>query len=214
MFIERVITLKCSEELIQFMHEYLDEEITPDNEGILREHLSSCTDCNAYFQQLKQTIALIQSTSTIKAPENFTASVMLNLPKIEKKKSFKRWIKYHPFLTAASLFIVLMTGSLFSTWQQDQEFSVTNQSNLVVQNHNVIVPEGEVVKGDVIVRNGELRIEGEVQGDVTVINGEHYLASAGKVTGEIDEVNRVFEWLWYQIKDTSQKITSVFSSDE
>lgn len=214
MFIERVIALKCSEELIQFMHEYLDEEITPHNEGILREHLSSCTDCNAYFQQLKQTVALIQNTSTIKAPENFTASVMLNLPKIEKKKSFKRWIKYHPFLTAASLFIVLMTGSLFSTWQQDQEFSVTNQSNLVVQNNNVIVPEGEVVKGDVIVRNGELRIEGEVQGDVTVINGEHYLASAGNVTGEIDEVNRVFDWLWYQIKDKSQKITSIFSGDE
>lgn len=206
--------LKCSEEFIQFMHEYLDEEISPRNEGVLREHLTSCTDCEAYFQQLKHTLALIQSTSQMKAPENFTANVMSQLPKVETKKNFKRWVKYHPFLTAASLFVVLMTGSLFSTWQNDQEFSVTEQSNLVVQNNNVIVPKGEVVKGDVIVRNGELRIEGEVQGDVTVINGDHYVASAGHVTGEIEEVNKVFDWLWYQIKGTAKKITSVFSSDK
>jgi anti-sigma factor RsiW len=196
------------------MHEYLDDDISSNNEKILREHLTTCSDCHAYFQQLKETISLIQSTSQIKAPENFTASVMLNLPKTKKKEGFKNWMKIHPFLTAASLFIVLMTGSLFSTWQNDHKFSVSNQSNLVVKNNKVIVPEGKVVKGDVVVKNGELSIEGEVQGDVTVINGEHYLASAGHVTGEIKEVNKVFEWLWYQIKDTSKKISSVFSNKE
>ena len=54
----------------------------------------------------------------------------------------------------------------------------------------MIIPEGEVVKGDVTVRNGKLIIEGEVDGNVTVINGEKYMASAGKVTGDIEEDQR------------------------
>ena len=53
-----------------------------------------------------------------------------------------------------------------------------------------------------MVRNGKLKIEGEVDGNVTVINGEQYMASAGKVTGDIEEINEVFEWIWYHIKET------------
>jgi anti-sigma factor RsiW len=103
-----------------------------------------------------------------------------------------------------------MMGSLFSTWNQDKDFSVSKQKNLVVRNNTVIVPKGETVIGDVIVRNGNLDIEGEVQGDVTVINGEKYLASAGHVTGQIDEVNEVFDWIWYHIKKTTQDVLQIF----
>ena len=66
------------------------------------------------------------------------------------------------------------------------------------------------VKGDVIVRNGKLEIEGEVQGDVTVINGEKYLASAGHVTGQIEEVNEVFDWIWYHMKKTAKDVIQIF----
>jgi anti-sigma factor RsiW len=103
-----------------------------------------------------------------------------------------------------------MMGSLFSAWNQDREFSVSKQKNLVVKNNTVIVPKGEVVKGDVVVRNGTLKIEGEVKGNVTVINGEKYLASAGHVTGEIDEVNEVFDWIWYYMKQTAKEVVDIF----
>lgn len=196
------------------MHEYFDEEISPDNEKKLTDHLNSCSECFAYFQQLKKAVTFIQGSSQIQAPVNFAANVMAKLPPVRRKVGFQSWMKLHPLMTAASVFLVLMTGSLVSSWQNDHKFSVTNQSNLVVQNHKVIVPEGKVVKGDVIVRNGELRIEGEVQGDVTVINGDHYLASAGHVTGEIEEVNKVFDWLWYQMKRTYNKVISVFNTND
>lgn len=49
-------------------------------------------------------------------------------------------------------------------------------------------------------RNGDIRIEGEVQGDVTVINGEKYMASAGNVTGEIEEIDEAFGWMWFKLK--------------
>jgi anti-sigma factor RsiW len=201
--------LKCDEKIVELMHEYLDEEIDPENEMILRDHLKSCKDCETLFNEYKRTIAVVKGTSRMQAPPNFTAKVMASLPK-EKK----RWLRNHPLIAAASLFIVLMTGSLISTWNQDREFSVSKQENLVVENGTVIVPEGEVVKGDVIVRNGELRIEGEVQGDVTVINGEQYLASAGNVTGQIEEVNEVFDWIWYHMKRTAFEVIDIFNDDE
>ncbi|WP_147535939.1 anti-sigma factor family protein [Bacillus marasmi] len=207
--------MKCSERIIELMHEYLDGEIAPDNDSELQAHLKSCPDCKTYFLDLKKVDAHIKETVSVKAPNHFTANVMASLPPIQTKKTkrFSNWFKYHPFLTAASVFILLMTGSLVSDWQNDKQFSVTKQENLVVQHNKVIVPEGEVVKGDIIVENGDLTIEGQVDGDVTVINGEHYLASAGHVTGEIEEVDKVFEWLWFKIKDSSAKVVSIFNDN-
>lgn len=201
------------------MHEYLDEEISAENERELREHLQACKDCQTHFHELRKTIALVQSTSHIQAPDNFTANVMAKLPKEKRKVGFQRWVKQHPLFTAASLFIVLMAGSLFSTWDQKHEFSVSKQPNLLVQNDTVIVPKGEVVKGDVVVKNGKLKIEGQVEGNVTVINGEvidgkKYLASAGQVTGEIEEVNAIFDWMWYHIKKTAKEVVKVFDDKQ
>ena len=192
------------------MHDYLDEEIERENELLLREHIQGCKECETIFNELKKTIAFVESTSNIKAPSNFTANVMARLPKEKKKVGFQRWLKRHPLVAAASLFLILMMGSLLSTWSQDREFSVTKQKNLIVKNDTVIVPKGEIVKGDVIVRNGKLNIEGEIQGNVTVINGKEYLASAGHVTGQIQEVNEVFDWIWYQMKKTAYEVINIF----
>jgi anti-sigma factor RsiW len=196
------------------MHEYLDEEIDPRNEIILREHLKGCKDCETLFNEYKKTIAVVKGTSRMQVPPDFTAKVMASLPKEKKKVGMQRWLRNHPLIAAASLFLVLMMGSVFSTWNQEREFSVSKQDNLVVQNNTVIVPEGEVVKGDVIVRNGKLKIEGEVQGNVTVINGEKYLASAGHVTGQIEEVNAVFDWIWYHMKKTAFEVIDIFNESE
>jgi anti-sigma factor RsiW len=196
------------------MHEYLDEEIDPANEMILREHLKGCKECETLFNEFKKTIAVVKGTSRMQAPPDFTAKVMASLPREKKKVGMQRWLRNHPLIAAASLFLVLMMGSVLTTWNQEREFSVSKQENLVVQNDTVIVPEGEVVKGDVIVRNGKLKIEGEVQGDVTVINGEKYLASAGHVTGQIEEVNEVFDWIWYHMKKTAFDVIDIFNESE
>lgn len=206
--------MKCPEYVIEYMHEYLDDEIPEEHEKILREHLQSCNDCQEYFRELNKSIALVQSTSHIQAPSDFTSKVMAGLPKEKKKTEIQRWFRSHPLLTAASLFLALMTGSILTTWNEEHQFSVSKQHNLVVENDTVIVPEGEVVKGDVVVRNGKVKIEGEVQGNVTVINGEQYMASAGNVTGEITEVNEVFEWIWYHIKKTFKNAANLFETEQ
>ncbi|MBA9029396.1 anti-sigma factor family protein [Peribacillus huizhouensis] len=198
--------MKCPDEVYEYMHNYLDEEISAEDEESLRKHLQDCEECRTYFHEMKKAVALVQSTSHIKAPDNFTERVKASLPKEKKNISAKRWMRNHPLLTAASLFIILMAGSLFSTWNQDETFSVSKQNNLVVDNETVIVPAGEVVNGDVVVKNGDIRIEGEVRGNVTVINGKQYMASAGNVTGQIYVIDQMFEWLWFNIKDTGEAL--------
>jgi len=206
--------VSCPEKYIAYMHDFLDEDISDESEQELREHLQTCPACEQHFKELKKAIAFVQSTAHIKAPDHFTAGIMANLPKENKKIEVNRWLKNHPFLSAASLFLLLMAGSLFTSWNQDEQFSFSKQPNLIVENDTVIVPEGEVVTGDIVVRNGKLQIEGEVQGDVTVINGEKYLASAGNVTGEISEVDELFEWIWYQIKTVTKKTFNINEDSE
>ncbi|XJZ27488.1 zf-HC2 domain-containing protein [Bacillota bacterium Lsc_1132] len=206
--------MKCPEEIVQLMHEFLDEDIEQETEAILREHLKRCKECENLFNELKRTIAFVKGTSSLHVSDDFTERLMEKLPKEKKKVGIQRWLRNHPFIAAASLFLLLMMGSFLSSWTQDQEFSVTKQKNLIVQNNTAIVPKGEVVKGDVVVRNGKLKIEGEVDGNVTVINGEKYMASAGHVTGEVKEVNEVFDWIWYYLKQTGRNVIHLLDGEQ
>lgn len=195
------IMASCQKEIVRLMHSYLDGELISGEQRELKAHLQACDDCRQHFLELKKTIALVQSLSHIKAPERFTEKVVLSLPKETRVIGVQRWIRKHPFFTAASLFFALTTGGLLSSWQQEADnFAFTKYDNLHIENDTVIVPAGEKVQGDIVVRNGDIRIEGEVQGDVTVINGEKYMASAGNVTGEIEEIDEAFGWMWFKLK--------------
>ncbi|TKC14962.1 anti-sigma factor family protein [Robertmurraya kyonggiensis] len=206
--------MKCPEKYIAYMHEYLDEEISKEDALELKAHLIKCGDCHRHFQELEKSLALVKSVAHISAPDDFTMRVMNALPKEKKKVGVQRWFRQHPMLTAASLFIVLMMGSLLSTWNTEKALSVSKQPNLVIDHDTVIVPEGEVVKGDVVVRNGSLRVEGQIDGNATVINGENYMASAGQVTGDVEEINAIFEWIWYHMKNTAKEVVNFFEDKE
>lgn len=208
--------MKCEPKYIEYMHDYLDEDLIAEHERELRDHLVQCSDCQQHFHELKKTIALVQSTSHIQAPSDFTAKVMQSLPQEKKIVQVKRWMRIHPLVTAAAVFVVLMFGGMYQMWNEDHELAVSKQPNIRIEDNTVIVPEGKVVEGDLLVRNGDIRIEGEVQGNVTVINGKQYLASAGNVTGEIKEIDQMFEWMWFHIKQGMKDTTEFFkgSSDK
>jgi anti-sigma factor RsiW len=185
---------------VNLIHEHLDGDITKENELLLKEHLHQCKGCQQHMHQLKRTIAFVQSTSHIELTMNFTAGVMAGLPREKNRIRMNRWFTNHPILSAAAVFVLLMSGTVFSAWETDEDFSVSKQSNLVIHDKTVVVPKGETVKGDITVRNGDIKIEGKVDGNVTVIHGDKYLASAGEVTGNIEELDKIFDWVWYNVK--------------
>ncbi|MDN7243034.1 zf-HC2 domain-containing protein [Planococcus sp. N028] len=202
----------CPENIVHVMNDYLDGDISSTDEATLKEHLKSCSDCQKLYHELSKTIAFVQSASHIQAPADFVQKTMTRLPKEKKKANVQRWFKQHPLLTAVALFCIMTSAMLFSNFNNDQQFSFTKQPNLVVEGETVVVPEGETVTGDLTVRNGDLRVEGELHGDVTIVNGQ-YMASSGVITGEIEEIDKAFEWLWYTIKSSVKEAASIFTEN-
>ena len=66
-------------------------------------------------------------------------------------------------------------------------------------------------------KNGNLKIEGTVDGNVTLINGkliqdqlngEGLMASVGEVNGEFKKVDQVFEWIWFNLQNLFRGVFS------
>lgn len=210
--------METHKKAVELIHMYLDGDIDPRNEEELRSHLEKCEGCRNHFHELERTITLIQSTETVQPPSDFTNNVMRNLPREKKSIQYKRWFKNHPFITAAAVFFIFIISGVFTEWNQDNELVVSKQDNLVIQGDKVIVPKDVVVDDDLIVRNGDLLIKGTVEGDVTIINGKlleqedissGLMASVGEVNGELQVVDRLFDWIWYQAKNLFQRIFSL-----
>lgn len=205
--------MKCNKEIVSLMHKYLDEEINDIERKELNYHLNECELCRTHMDELKKSIAFVQSSSHIEAPSNFSQLVMSQLPEQKPTTSWKRWLKKHPVLVAASVFILLMATSMFSVFlDSSNELSVSGEANLIIDKERkvVVVPEGEIVNGDLLIKNGGLQIDGQVNGNVTVVNGQKYLASAGHVAGNIEEIDKGLHWLWYNIKSFFSDVINVF----
>lgn len=199
----------CEKQYVEYMHEYLDGDISREHEQELKKHLQQCADCKKHMQELNDSVAFLKSATHIMAPAGFEATVMGRIPKRKNMMGMQKWFRRHPGFVAAAVFMLLMAGTLMGTISNDQQFSVTKQPNLVVDGQTVVVPEGEVVKGDLVVRNGDLIIEGQVEGDVTVINGQ-YMASTAVVTGQIEEIDQTFELMWYELKELGNSFLNLF----
>lgn len=210
--------LNCEKEAIMLMHNYLDGDLTKAEETNFRRHLKSCEDCRKHFHELKRTITWVQSAEKISAPEGFTKCVMDKLPRERRRVSYMRWFKAHPVITAAAIFFIFMFSSVTSAWNQSSELVVSKQDNLIIEGDTVIVPEGVTVSGDLIVKNGNLKIDGTVDGNVTLFNGNliddsidggGLMASVGEVNGEFEQVDQVFEWMWYHLQEIFEGIFSL-----
>ncbi|WP_416148268.1 zf-HC2 domain-containing protein [Salipaludibacillus sp. HK11] len=209
--------MACSKENKALIHKYLDDEMTLLEKKQFQQHIISCDDCERQLRELKKTVAIIQSASNYKAPVNFTENVMSQLPKQPKAQKWKHWIRRHPFLiTAATFFLVFIVSLSAALGNDGQEIVVKGDGQFIIDKERgvVVIPEGESVTGDLLVRNGDIEIVGEVAGNITVINGEHLMASADQVSGEINEINQVMHWLWYQTKSFFSEVVGFIDSDK
>lgn len=206
--------MACSESMIRLINRVIDGEASKREREEFEEHIQTCETCRAHYEDLKQTIGLMQNVGIASAPDFFTQSVMAHLPTQKRQHLILTWLKRHPLATAAACFIILMGGYIVSMWQQAPFNAYVNGSGKVAYaDHNTaIVPKGKVIKGDLVVQNGKVKIEGKVEGDVILINSDSMLASAGQVTGHIKEVDEILGWIWYHIKHFFQSIFFITAS--
>ena len=212
--------MECKTKYIKLMHKYLDGDLNKEEESILRAHLETCDTCQKHFHELSRTITLIQITEQPEVPANFSENVMKNLPTEKRHVKFVRWFKKHPMVTVAAIFFLFMFSGIFTMWHKDSELVVSKQEDLIIKGDTVIVPEGVTVVGDLFVKNGNLQIDGQVDGDVTLINGKlitgsvenddesDFLVASVDVNGEFKHIDVMIEWVWYKLKILFENIFS------
>ena len=184
----------CPKQYVDYMHEYLDGDISLEHGRQLEAHLQTCDECQQHMHELTETIAFVKSASPIFAPDHLQSQIISQLPARTIKVPLTRWLRRHPVIVAAAIFCVFMGAALLGNVSNSIEYVVGNDANILVDGQTVIVPKGEVIEGNLLVKNGNVRIDGEVDGDVTVINGK-YMASSAVVTGKVEEIDKAFEWV-------------------
>lgn len=224
----------CHEKYIELMHAYLDGEIQPEHEQQLKQHLKSCDICQAHMHELSDVVAFMKSAQPVPPPPNLTSNVMASIPRRNISKGSQSWFRRYPMVTAAAVFLVFMSAMFFGNFTDDQQFTFTKSGNVIVEGDTVIIPKGEVIAGDFMVRNGNIRVDGAIEGNLTVINGDvvnqdaidsstvvnqdvidggNLMASTAVVTGEIEEIDRVFDWLWFKMKSGYQGFENWITGD-
>jgi anti-sigma factor RsiW len=187
---------------ISLIHDYLDENLPAMDVASLEQHLSQCTDCRNRLKRLELTEAMVRSLAEPPVPDDLSERIMRSLPK-RKRNAGVGWIKRHPGLAVASVFLVIMAASFFTYWEQDGELVVKGSNldaqGIVIEGNKVVVPEGSKVVGDLTVENGEMQVYGEVQGNVTVIDGTLYQASTANISGQVTSINQAIDWIWYKL---------------
>ena len=187
-------------EACEYIHEYLDGMLDADREAQLGRHLAECSSCSDRLKALEKTEALVAGLRPIPCPEGMTERILQRIPEPRRPKGWVRWMRRHPGLSVAVVFVLIMAGSMLAQWNQGSMLVVKGNDldGINISGNEVTVPAGVTVDGDLLVENGTLRVEGIVHGNVVVIDGS-LQASTANISGKITKVNQAIDWVWYKI---------------
>ncbi|WP_400164614.1 zf-HC2 domain-containing protein [Brevibacillus sp. TJ4] len=205
--------MECRE-MVVLIHEWLDGETDELSNQRLQNHLKTCETCRQHLHELQRVVAFVQSASHIHVSSDFTARVLAKLPAPSKKTLFSSWLRNHPFLTAAAVFLVLMAGSVSANWYDRNDTLQVSSSELdklkIDRERNVVVvPAGTQIDGDLVVRNGNVEVQGEVLGNVVAIEGKVFVASTAQVVGSTESIEAIVDWIWYEVKNIGNDLLPV-----
>lgn len=192
--------MNCKEAIL-LMHDYLDGELPAAEAVELKKHLLGCTSCRERYAKLEKTEAIVSSLKPVQAPSRLTtAAIMSNLPAPAKRAVWTKWPRRHPAASVAAIFFLVMLGSFLTMWNQGSQLVLHGDiEQVVVKGNTVVIPEGHTVHGNLIVENGQIVVNGKIDGNLTVIDGNYALASTAQISGDIRSVNQAVEWIWYKL---------------
>lgn len=200
--------MNCNE-AISLIHEYLDGELMEEQTECLKKHLQVCEDCAAVMEELTMTESLIKNIPIPSPSKDLSERILAALPKAEKPKkaAWFQQVRRYPALTAAAVFIVLMMTSLFNLPGNGQELVIRGNDldQLEITGNHVVVPEGSTINGNLVIENGTVQVDGNVEGDVTVIDGSLHLASTAAISGKATQINQWIDRLWFKLYDLVKK---------
>ncbi|MFF2483876.1 zf-HC2 domain-containing protein [Paenibacillus sp. NPDC058071] len=204
-----------------WIHDYLDGELPREEAEQLKAHLESCPACLDRYEQMEKTEALLFDTLEhrripgygLTEAAKLTERIMAQLPEEklpQQRKGALRFLYRYPGLAVAAVFVLVMLGSAMSMWEKDTKLIVSGEDlqQVVIEGNTVTIPEGVHFKGNLIVENGRAEVRGEVEGNVTVIDGSLNLASTGHIAGQSRTIDQALDWFWYKVTQTFSGLAS------
>ncbi|WP_435922581.1 zf-HC2 domain-containing protein [Paenibacillus sp. DYY-L-2] len=193
------------------MHDYLDDDLERGRAVELKSHLESCSACNERFRELEQTDLMLFAAikqRTAQVSDDLVDRIVSKLPSQRKQQAWIGWIRRHPALTAAAMFLVVMLFSAISLWESDDQLVVktADPDQVIINGNTVTVPSGSKIAGNLTVENGKAEIYGDVEGNLTVIDGSYYQASTAHIAGEIKSIDQALDWIWYRITNVFTEV--------
>ncbi|NHN35318.1 zf-HC2 domain-containing protein [Paenibacillus agricola] len=200
--------MDCKEAL-PLIHEYMDGGLDRSEAARLNDHLEVCPACKMRLKQLERVEALVQSWPRVETSPGLTERIMSALPRVKQRSLWRHWIRNHPAISVAAVFVLVMTGSLMSMWNENSELMVKGNDlqSIVIQGNTVYVPAGKTVAGNIMVENGKLQVDGDIEGNIVVIQGSVILASTAHISGQITQIDEAFSWLWFKMNGLASKIS-------
>ncbi|MFB5677628.1 zf-HC2 domain-containing protein [Paenibacillus terreus] len=196
--------MECKE-AVSLMHLYLDGDLSMLEKEELQDHLLECQDCRMRFKELERTEMMLFGIQhpLPSVTDELTDRILGVMPTPKRQQPWVKWIRRHPAATAAAFFLVVILSSLLSNWGQNSQLVVRgdNLDQVVIHGNTVIVPEGKAINGDLTVENGTAQVYGDVEGNLTVIDGSYYQASTAHISGQVKSIDRALDWVWYKISD-------------
>ena len=98
------------EHIQELLSMYIDEETTTEESNRIKEHLSSCEECQKEYEELKTVLSLFNTLEPIEPPEDLKRSIMAKVrnespPKPWLSSIKNRWVSLGA--TAAVIFIIV-----------------------------------------------------------------------------------------------------------
>lgn len=192
--------MHCSE-AIAVMHEYFDGDTDVKSASALKAHLVTCSSCRQLFKQLESTEALLKIPQQKTAPAGLKESIMHSIPQTKIRRQWRQILMSHPIAAAACAILLIVVVQYISRVYSDQDMVVQGAlDQLFITGDTLVVPEGVTVYGNLKVKRGKIQIDGNVEGNVTVINGSYNLASTAYISGRVTIIDAAMDWVWYRIR--------------
>lgn len=118
--------MKACRNVQEIMSAYLDGEVSPDEERMVREHVASCSECKVVLQDLQKTAQLVKGLDEVEPPPWLTQKIMAHVRDEAEKAGFFKRIFYPfrikvPIQAFATLLIVVVVFYVYKSNEPQYE---------------------------------------------------------------------------------------------